>query len=401
MGSYAYVARDDRGQQFSGVLVGANAADVSRQLRAEGKYPVRIESPASTTSRGAGGLKMPRAELLAVSHQLAIMLETGVTLPDALDCIVEQSSHPVTRELVEELATLVKQGTDFSTAIARHPRSFPRLYVALVRAGEKGGMLPRMLARASAYLRDESDTRRRVKGALTYPAIMFGFACTVTLALMVFVLPRFTSIYASKRAALPAPTKVLMSISDFLVGNWMLLVPGVLAALVGLVMFVRTPSGRDLWHTLQLNLPLLGRMFRQMHLARGLRMMGTMTGSGVTLLDSVEVTHDLTDNNRFRELWSQVSRQIQSGKQISEPLADSPLVPPSVAQMLRSGEKSGKLAMVMEQVASFSEQELKERIVEMTRYIEPAMIVLMGAIIGGVALALLLPIFSISKVMAS
>lgn len=401
MSSYAFVARDDRGQQFSGTLNAPSAADVSRQLRAEGKYPVRIESSASATPRGDGGLKIPRAELLGVSHQLAIMLETGVTLPDALDCIAEQATHPVTRELTEDIATQVKQGTDFSTAIARHPRSFPRLYVALVRAGEKGGMLPRMLARASAYLRDENDTRRRVKGALTYPAIMFGFACTVTLGLLVFVLPRFTSIYASKRAALPAPTKILMSISDFLVGYWMFLLPAALVLVAGMIVYVRTPAGRDLWHALQLNLPLLGRLFRQMHLARGLRMLGTMTGAGVTLVDSVEVTLDLTDNNRFRELWGRVSQQIQAGKQISEPLAGSPLVPPSVAQMLRSGEKSGKLAMVMEQVATFSEQELKERIVEMTRYIEPAMIVLMGAIIGGVALALLLPIFTISKVMAS
>jgi type IV pilus assembly protein PilC len=401
MSSYAFVARDDRGQQFTGTLSGANAADVSRQLRAEGKYPVRIDPANIATSRRDAGLKISRAELLGVSHQLAIMLETGVTLPDALDCIVEQATHPVTRELIEDVASQVKQGTDFSTAISRHPRSFPRLYVALVRAGEKSGSMPRMLARASAYLRDENDTRRRVKGALTYPAIMFGFACMVTLALMVFVLPRFTAIYATKRAALPTPTKILMSISEFLVGNWMFLVPGVLAVVVGVVFYVRSPSGREVWHSLQLRLPLLGSMFRQMHLARGLRMMGTMTGAGVTLVDSVEVTHDLSDNTRFRELWSRVSQQIQAGKQISEPLADSPLVPPSVAQMLRSGEKSGKLAMVMEQVASFSEQELKERIVEVTRYIEPAMIVLMGAIIGGVALALLLPIFTISKVMAS
>lgn len=401
MSSYAYVARDDRGQQFTGTLSGASAADVSRQLRAQGRYPVRIDPAAPATSRHHAGLKISRAELLVVSHQLAIMLETGVTLPDALDCILAQSSRPGVRELIEDVATLVKQGTDFSSAISRHPRSFPRLYVALVRAGEKSGSMPRMLARASAYLRDENDTRRRIKGALTYPAIMFGFACMVTLALMVFVLPRFTAIYAAKRAALPTPTRILMATSDFLVGNWMVLVPAVLSAVVGLVIYVRTPGGRDLWHSLQLRLPLLGSMLRQMHLARGLRMMGTMTGAGVTLVDSVEVTQELSDNSRFRELWSRVSQQIQVGKQISEPLADSPLVPPSVAQMLRSGEKSGKLAMVMEQVAGFSEQELKDRIIEVTRYIEPAMIVLMGAIIGGVALALLLPIFSISKVMAS
>jgi type IV pilus assembly protein PilC len=260
--------------------------------------------------------------------------------------------------------------------------------------------MPRLLARATVYLRDENDTRRRVKGALTYPAIMLGFATTVTLFLLAFVLPRFTGLYATKQAALPMPTKVLMVVSDFLTTNWTLLVPAAIGVVVAIVLHLRTPRGQAHRDWLQLHVPLLGSLFRQLHLARGLRMMGTMSGAGVALVDCVEVTHDLCDNTYFRRLWVDVSRQIQAGRQISEPLAASPLVPPAVAQMLRAGEKGGRLAQVMEQVATFSEAELKERITDLTRYIEPAMIVVMGLIIGGIALALLLPIFTISKVMA-
>ena len=405
MQAFAYIARDERGQQVSGTLTAVTSDEVQRMLRADGKYPIEVKPHQPARSAGAGisvtGIRAPRADILQISQQLAIMLETGVTLPDALDCIVQQTTHPRTRALVEDLARQVKQGVDFSAALSRHGQSFPRLYIALVRASEKSGMMPKLLARAASYMRDEADVRRRVKGALTYPCIMFGFALIVTIFLLAFVLPRFTAIYANKKAALPLPTKILMNASDLLVHHWMILLPATLVGIVGLVMHLRTESGRRHWHWVQLRLPLLGSMFRQLHLARGMRMMGTMGSGGVPLSDSVEVTADLADNYQYRDLWQEVGRQLQTGKQLSEPLARSPLVPPSIAQMIKSGEKSGKLSHVLEQLAGFSEEELKEKVTEMTRYIEPAMIIAMGVLIGSVALALLLPVFTISKVMAS
>lgn len=329
------------------------------------------------------------------------MIETGVTLPEALDCIARQSSNPRMRRLMQDISQQIQSGSDFSTALARHPRSFPVLFIALIRASEKSGMLPKMLNRATAYLRDEAEILRKVKGALIYPCIMFCFAVLTTLALLIFVLPRFTALYASKKAALPLPTQVLMTVSDALIGYWMLIVPGVLISVMGLILWVRmTALGQRAMHWFQIHIPLLGSLFRQLHLARGLRMVGTMAGSGVQLLECVVTARELCPNTYFRSLWNQIEHQLQHGKQFSEPLFDHPLVPRSIAQMISSAEKGGKLAVVMEQVASFSEQELKEKITEMTRYIEPAMIVLMGCIIGGVALALMLPIFTISRVMA-
>ena len=173
-----------------------------------------------------------------------------------------------------------------------------------------------------------------------------------------------------------------------------------MTTIVASFFYVRTSPGARLWHFLQLHVPLFGKLYRKLHLARGLRMCGTMAGAGVQLLECVTTAHDLCPNTYFRDLWKQVGDQIQAGKQLSEPLFASSLVPRSVSQMLFSGEKSGKLAMVMEQVSAYAELELKEQITNLTRYIEPIMIVLMGLIIGGVALALLLPIFTISKVLA-
>ena len=405
MTTFAYTARDAAGRQVSGTLSAPSIGEVLQMLRAEGKYPVSVR-PADHDQKAAalvpsGGIKLPRVDVIQVSTQLAIMLETGVTLNEALDCIAKQSEKPRVRLIVGDLCEQLQGGSSFSDALSRHPRSFPTLYVALIRASEKSGMMARLLNRATAYLRDEQETIRKVKGALTYPAIMFTFAITTTTFLLAFVLPRFTAIYANKKAALPGPTRMLMAISDFLINDWMIIVAAIATTVVASVLYVRTSAGARLWHFIQLHVPLFGKLYRKLHLARGLRMCGTMAGAGVQLLECVKTAHDLCPNTYFRDLWLQAEEQIQAGKQLSEPLFASSLVPRSVAQMLYSGEKSGKLAMVMEQVSSYAELELKEQITNMTRYIEPIMIVVMGLIIGGVALALLLPIFTISKVLAS
>ncbi|WP_428939933.1 type II secretion system F family protein [Fontivita pretiosa] len=411
MQTYAYTARDERGAPTSGTLEAGSVAEVSRQLRASGKYPVSIrlaseaagdssDAAASSTAIPARGIKIPRREVIQLATQLAIMLETGVNLSEALECIAAQTVKPTTKRLLEDLVTQVQSGSDLSAALARHPRSFPRVFVTLIRAAEKSGMLFKLLHRATQYLRDEQEIIRRVRGALTYPLIMLAFAVSTTVFLLAFVLPRFAVIYANKKAALPVPTRVLMAISGVIVNHWVMLLLAAGALAAGGYYWLMTDRGQRAWHYVQLHLPLIGPMFRKLHLARGLRMIGTMAGAGVNLVDCVATAHDLCANVYFRQMWDDVLDKIQTGKQMSEPLSASPLVPRSISQMIHSAERSGKLAQVTEQVATYSEQELKDTIAELTRYIEPAMIVVMGAIIGGVALALMLPIFTISRVVS-
>jgi type IV pilus assembly protein PilC len=412
MTTFAYTARDSSGASVTGTLAADTLQDVTRLLRADGKYPITVKpaeqsSPASSSSGSsplapipATGLKIPRADVIQLSTQLSIMVETGVTIAEALDCIAAQTTKPLVRKVVEDLSKSVQSGTDFSSALSKHPRSFPRLYIALIRAAEKSGMLSKLLNRATAYMRDEQEIIRKVRGALIYPACMLGFAVTTTVFLLIFVLPRFASIYEGKSAALPLPTRALMGLSNGLVNHWLLWCLAVPALVVGTGFFLRTDPGQRALHYLQLNTPLLGKMFRKLYLSRGLRMLGTMGAAGVNLVDSVQTTHDLCANSYYRALWDNVSKSIQSGKQLSEPLFESNLVPRAVSQMLSSGEKSGKLSHVMEAVSGYAEQELKEQITELTRYIEPAMIMVMGVIIGGVAMALLLPVFTISRVMS-
>jgi type IV pilus assembly protein PilC len=328
------------------------------------------------------------------------MLDTGVTLTEALECISQQTDKPKVKTLLDDVVRCVHSGTDLSTALSRHESSFPRLYVALIRASEKSGMMGKLITRATHYLRDEQDTMRRVKGALVYPAVMMAFAITTTIFLLAFVLPKFAAIYASKAAALPTPTKILMGMSDFIVDHCISLPIGVVLLVGALFWYTRQASGQRALHWVQLNLPLMGPMFRKLHLARSMRMIGTMAGAGIPLTDCVTTANDLCGNVYYRELWTSVLERIQTGRQLWEAMIDNPLVPRSISQMIHSGEKAGKLAFVMDQVSAFAEQELKEQIADLTRYIEPLMIIVMGVIIGGVALALLLPIFTISRVVA-
>jgi type IV pilus assembly protein PilC len=406
MANFVYTARDSNGNPVNGTIIAGSMDEATQLLRREGKYPTSVQrsdgsDQPATPSSGDGGIAIPRADLIHFSTQLAIMVETGVTLSDALDCIAQQSEKPKVKALVEDVVRSVHSGLDLSTALAKHGRSFPRLYIALIRASEKSGMMGKLLVRATNYLRDEQETMRRVKGALIYPGMMMLFAASTTIFLLAFVLPKFTAIYANKAAALPMPTKVLMAMSNFIVDNKILLPVTVAILAAGGYGYTRTHSGQRILHWLQLNIPLMGKMFRKLHLARSLRMIGTMAGAGVPLTDAVNTANDLCENQYFRELWTDVLQKIQVGRQLWEPLHESPLVPRSISQMISSGEKTGKLSLVMDQISAFAEQELKEQIAELTRYIEPIMILLMGLIIGGVALALLLPIFTISRVVAS
>ncbi|MGA3065297.1 MAG: type II secretion system F family protein [Tepidisphaeraceae bacterium] len=407
MGTFAYTARDHAGSPASGTLVANTIAEAIQLLRADGKYPTSIKpagEAAAGTSEGVRfgrrGLRMSRRDLIQLSTQLAIMVDTGVTLSESLQCIADQADKPNVKGIVSDISQQVQEGGDLSSALQRHPRAFPRLFIALVSASEKSGMMAKLLNRATQYLRDEYEAIRRIRGALTYPAIMLWFAISTTTFLLTFVLPRFTAIYASKKAALPAPTRVLMAISGLVVHQWLWLLMGIAAGGFGLMAFFSTRPGKRTFDWVQLHVPLIGGLFHKVYLARGLRMIGTMAGAGISLVDGVKTAHDLVSNTYYQDLWENVSQQIQQGRQLSEPLFQSKLVPKSIAQMLHSAEKGGKLAQVMEQVATYSEEELKEKIAEMTKYIEPIMITVMGAIIGGVAMALMLPIFTISKVIA-
>jgi type IV pilus assembly protein PilC len=229
---------------------------------------------------------------------------------------------------------------------------------------------------------------------------MMGSCLLMTVFLMTFVLPRFATIYESRSATLPTPTRVLLAVSNFFVNEYLVYGPILGAVIVGLVIWFRLPSGRTFVDWIKLHLPILRGMFSQLYITRFARTMSTLLAAGVNLLDIIDICRGVTNNRLYDRLWDSIEQGIRDGKQISDAICESSLIPSNVASMIASGERSGRLSTVMERIAEFSDQELDAQVKKVTSYIEPLMIMFMGVVIGGVAMALLLPIFSMGKVVS-
>ncbi|MCE5327296.1 MAG: type II secretion system F family protein [Planctomycetaceae bacterium] len=395
MTTFAYQARDASGRGQQGSVNVASTSEAASRLRRDGKNLVDI-APAAAGVRG----HVKRDDVIYFASQLAVMVDSGVSLDEALGCIARQHENPAFAAVLEDVWDKVQGGVEFSKALAEYPKIFDNLFVSLMRASEASGTMGQMLERAADYMQQERETRKRITGAMVYPACMLSFCVLVVIGLLVFILPRFEKIYSGKGALLPLPTRALLAMSAFIISYWPFLIAGVGLA-VGLIWwFVRTPGGRVFMDSLRINMPLLGRMYRKAYLARSLRTMATMVGTGVGVLEGLEIAAAIAGNSRYAKVWQDVAAAVQDGLPLSQPLQESDLVPGTIAQMVDAGERSGKLGMVMDRVAGFCEEELKVAIKSMTSLIEPIMIVVMGLIVGGVAMALLLPIFKLSKVVS-
>ncbi len=343
--------------------------------------------------------KIKLDDVVFLANQLAVMVDTGVPLSEALDSIAASTDHDGIAIMVDDLSEKVKGGMEFSKALEAYPKQFNEQFVSMIRASEVSGTMGMMLERATAYMMQDRDTRKQVKGAMVYPLSMLGFCVVVVIMLLAFVMPRFESIYAGKGEALPMPTRILLAMSRCITGNWLGLLVGTGAAIGGLIAFTRTTPGQRCVDWLKINSPLFGPMYRKGCLARSLRTMSTMIDTGVSMLEGLEITARVAGNTYFAELWTDLAEDVSEGSALSAGLYQSLLVPRTITQMVEAGERSGRLGQVTDRVARFCEDDLKIAIKTITSMIEPVMIIVMGAVIGGIAMALLLPIFTMSKVM--
>ncbi len=339
-------------------------------------------------------------DVIFLTTQLAVMIDTGVPLTEALDSIAEQSDHSGVKAMLTDISDQVKGGTEFSTALESYPKAFGKLFVALMQASEASGTMGDMLIRASDYMRQERETRNRVKGALIYPICMLSFCFLVVIALLIFVLPRFEKIYDGKGATLPAPTRLLLAMSNGLTTYWPVILLGLVTVVGGLWYFARTDAGRVYLDRLRLSVPVFGSMYRKASLARSLRTMATMVTTGVSMLEGLAITARSAGNSIYEKLWNDVGEGVREGSSLSDELAGYDLVPRTITQMITAGEKTGRLGEVMNRIAVFCEDDLKVAIKTITTMIEPIMIIVMGVLVGGIAMALLLPVFSVSKIIA-
>lgn len=352
-----------------------------------------------------GKVRAKSGDLILFTTQLAVMLDSGVVLSDALDAIGEQAADPRFKTVILDLSDRVKGGETFSRALTCYPNTFNKMFVSMVKASEASGRMVEMLSVLTGYLNFEADTRKRILGALTYPLIMVLMAIAATGTLMFFVLPRFMRIYETREAALPKLTQVLVHISHVLGNGEMMAVLVTTAILLGTGLYVwsRTVSGRRVLDGMKIRTPVIGTMFVDMVVTRSMRIMATMVNTGVRLLDAIRVIQGCVDNYYFQQLWEEVDDKIQDGYQLSEAILISErakLIAPGIIQMLRAGEKAGRLGEVCDKISVFYEKRLAASIQSVMTVIEPLMITILGVIIGTIAIALLLPVFRVSSVIA-
>ena len=401
MPTYRYESRTSAGKVNAGLMDAPDLAAASQQIRARGEYILTL-APAESAAKKSGlnfsiNFGPSAKDVQNFTSQLAVMIRAGISIRAAIEGIADQAQNPKFKAMLTQMKKDVESGKQFSDALARYPKVFSPLYINMVKASELSGGFSKMLDRVAAYLAQQIETRSMVVGAMIYPGIIGTMAVGTTIFLLTFVLPRFMVIFQGKEAALPAPTKLLLFLSNFMVNYWYILVAGVVAAVWGVILVLKTDWGRTWFDQAKLTVPLFKKLFRALYISRSLHTMGQLVNAGVPILDTISITADISGNILYRRMWRAVYSAVKQGKKISHPLLKNPLLPKAVVQMVNAGEESGKLGEVLDEVSEFYSRELKSVIKSVTAMIEPHMIVIMGGMVGFIAMSIILPIFKLSQ----
>ncbi len=399
MPSYRYESKNASGQVSAGVIAANSLAAASQMIRSRGEYIIAL-APAEEGQRKQVPLSFSFGpglrDVQNFTAQLAVMIRAGISLRSAIEGISEQTPNPKFKDMLMQIRKDIESGRQFSDALLRYPKTFSPLYINMIKASELSGGFSKMLDRIAIYLDQQIDTRNQVRGAMIYPGIILCMAIGVTIFLLTFVLPRFTSLFAGKEALLPLPTKMLLAMSDFMINYWYIVIALVVASAWGIALMLKTEWGKLAFDKTKLRVPLFRSLFRALYISRSLHTMGQLINAGVPMLDTLAITADISGNILYKRMWRTVYGAVKQGKKIAAPLQRTPLLPKSVIQMISAGEESGKLGEVLDEVSTYYARELRAVIKTVTAMIEPLMIVLMGAIVGFIAMAIILPIFKMS-----
>lgn len=393
--NFDYKALDPLGNVCEGSVDAPDKDAAYAQLRREG-YQIQ------TLDSAEGGFDLfsraiTRAELIYTTSQLSVMVDTGITLSAALGSIADQEANPSLKSVLADLKSRVETGEDFSASLARYPQHFDKTYLALIRASEQTGQLAEMLDSVANYQRNQLETRQKVTMAMTYPAIMASVAVAVTIFLLTYILPKFAPLFSRKGIKLPLITQWMMTASDSLLHYWWAWLIGIVAVTIAYLYGRRTEAGRLAIDYVMLHLPIIGPTSRKVILSRSIRTLGTMIRSGVSMIDAIKLTKDVSGNVYYEKAWDRVLEGITRGDRIYDGLKGDPLFPPTLLQMISAGEETAKLDSVLAKVSSYYDKEVDAAIKTTTSLLEPAMIVVMGGIVAAIAMGLLLPIFKLSR----
>jgi len=403
MFTFSYQARDSAGKVTTGVQEGLNEENAVSALMARGLLVLSIQQKSASKIVRAKA-KVPDSDLVMFTRQLATMVDAGLPLVGALTALFEQSDpkkQAGLRRVIGEITAFVQDGSTFNDSIAKHPKVFSRLYISMVKAGESGGMLAEVLDRLAGFLEASARLRKKVKSAMTYPIIVISIALAITTFLIVKVVPVFGSIFADFGAKLPAPTQMLIDLSEFMRGYWYMIIGGIVGVFYAVRAWVTSPKGADTWDRWKLKLPIFGPLTHKICMSRFSRTFAQLIRSGVPILEVMQIVGDTSGNSVVTKAIQAVSLDIEKGDHLTAALSRQPIFPPMMVRMVSAGESTGKIDTMLEKMADFWDEEIEATLAALTSLMEPILIVFLGVIVGGIVIAMFLPIFKLSDVVSA
>jgi type IV pilus assembly protein PilC len=398
MATFAFKAVDLSGIPQTGTIDGADKQSVTSELKGRGLKVMALEQKKSGLQMELrlGPKRVKASELTVMSRQLATMISSGMTLLRAFYVLEEQVENQLLRETVAAVREDIEAGLSFSDALERHPKVYSPLYVAMVRAGEAGGVLEDSLERISDQLEKDDSLRRQVKSAMAYPVVVFTFAMLVLIGMIAFIVPVFVGVFKDFGGELPLITRFTVGLSNAVTGQWYILIAVAVGSFIGFRKWKSSAWGRPQWDQFRLRIPFsIGKTVQKIALARWSRTFSALYGAGVPIMQAIEVTGQTAGNTVVDKAMAAVIDSVKSGGSIAAPLKDAPIFPPMVAQMIAIGEETGNLDTMLSKVADFYEDEVAAAIKALTSILEPVMIVLVGGIVGFIVVAMYMPMFKV------
>jgi type IV pilus assembly protein PilC len=376
-----------------------NEAAVRTQLRRQGLKPTRVkEKPKDLLEMIPLKGRVKSKDVVIFSRQFSTMISAGLPLIQCLDILATQEQNKAFAKVIRTIKEDIEGGSTLSDALRKHPKVFDDLFINMIAAGEAGGILDTILNRLAVYLEKSMKLKRKVKGAMTYPGVVLGMSVAIITLLLVKVVPVFQSIFAGMGRELPFVTQTLINLSSFVTDNSLYIMGAIVLVIVALVRFYRTENGRYLFDRMILKPPVIGSLMRKVAIAKFTRTLSTLISSGVPILDGLEIVSRTSGNKIVEKALMETRKNISEGKTIAEPLAATTVFPPMVVQMIAVGEATGSLDSMLSKIADFYDDEVEVAVAAMTSMLEPMLMVFLGGVVGGMIVAMYLPIFQIGSI---
>ena len=398
MAIFTYKARDLQGVDHNGTIETSDESQAAKILLRKNLVVTQIKPIVATGSSLFDKYfnKVSFSDLVISTRQLATMVDAGLVLSESLDILVEQQTNKKFKTVLGEVSRDIKSGLDFATALRKHPDVFPDIYASLVKAGEEGGNLDVVLTELASNLEKDREFKARIKGAMIYPMMVMGMMVGVVVIMMLFVIPRLTSLYSQSSIDLPLPTKILIGSSSFFQNYWWLILIFIIIGIIVFKRWISTPTGKLLFDTFLLRIPVVSKVIRGSTLTSFTRTFGLLTTAGVPILDSLNIVNDVTGNTVFKNAIAETYKGVERGLTLSAQLEAEEVFPKIIPQMYKVGEETGKVDKVSFKLAEYFETETDHLVKNLTVIIEPIILVVLGVGVAFLVLSIILPIYKLT-----